>query len=183
MVHQVSTPALRAFGEWSPELGEEVYVDPRATVIGQVKIGAHSSVWPGAIIRGDMHAIQVGHRVSVQDNAVLHITHASHYNPKGFPLSIGNDVTIGHGACLHGCTVGNEVLIGINATVLDGAVIKEKVVLAAHSLVAPGKTLESGFLYMGSPAKKIRPLSEQELRFFRYSADNYVKLKNQYMEP
>ncbi|MCX2801665.1 gamma carbonic anhydrase family protein [Microbulbifer thermotolerans] len=176
---------LRALGdsdrEKSPRLGQGVYIDPQSAVIGDVTLGDDSSVWPMAVVRGDMHRIRIGARTSVQDGAVLHITHAGPFNPEGWPLTIGDDVTIGHKACLHGCTVGNRVLIGIGAIVLDGAVIEDEVVLAAGALVPPGKTLESGFLYVGSPAKPARQLTDKEKAFFRYSADNYVKLKNQYL--
>ncbi|SFC20232.1 Carbonic anhydrase or acetyltransferase, isoleucine patch superfamily [Microbulbifer thermotolerans] len=176
---------LRALGdsdrEKSPQLGQGVYIDPQSAVIGDVTLGDDSSVWPMAVVRGDMHRIRIGARTSVQDGAVLHITHAGPFNPKGWPLTIGDDVTIGHKACLHGCTVGNRVLIGIGAIVLDGAVIEDEVVLAAGALVPPRKTLESGYLYVGSPAKPARRLTDKEKAFFRYSADNYVKLKNQYL--
>jgi carbonic anhydrase/acetyltransferase-like protein (isoleucine patch superfamily) len=156
-------------------------IAPESYVLGDVILGTDTSVWPGAIIRGDMHTIRIGERTSVQDGVVLHITHASDYNPKGHPLTIGNDVTIGHQACLHGCTVGNEVLIGIGATILDGAVVEDQVIIAAGTLVPPGKRLVSGYMYMGSPAKQARPLSEKECTYFRYTAGNYVKLKDQYL--
>ncbi|MDX1474853.1 MAG: gamma carbonic anhydrase family protein [Reinekea sp.] len=156
-------------------------ISPQAYVLGDVTIGTDSSVWPGAIIRGDMHSIHIGERTSVQDGVVLHITHASDYNPEGHPLVIGDDVTIGHQACLHGCHVGNEVLIGIGATILDGAVIEDQVVVAAGALVPPGKRLVSGYMYKGSPAQKARPLSDKEKSYFKYTAGNYVKLKNEYL--
>lgn len=173
--------SIRSFNDHTPSLGPRVYVDPAATVIGDVVLGEDSSVWPAAVIRGDMHRIRIGERTSVQDNAVLHITHASDFNPQGWPLTIGSDVTIGHSACLHGCTIGNRVLVGIGATVLDGAVVEDDVVIAAGALVPPGKRLESGYLYVGSPCKQARPLKDAEQRFFEYSAANYVKLKNQYL--
>lgn len=174
---------LRSYRGQRPVLGENVYVDPAAVVIGDVVLGTDCSVWPGAVIRGDMHSIRVGARTSVQDNAVLHITHASDFNPGGWPLIVGDDVTIGHGACLHGCTIGNRVLVGIGATVLDGAIVEDEVVIGAGTLVPPGKRLESGFLYVGSPSKQARPLKDSERRFFLYSAQNYVKLKNEYLNP
>lgn len=173
---------VRSFKGTAPSLGKRVFVDTSAVVIGDVFLGDDTSVWPCAVIRGDMHTIRIGSRVSVQDNAVLHITHASKFNEIGYPLTIGDDVTIGHNACLHGCTIGNEVLIGIGATVLDGAVIPDQVVIGAGSLVPPGKILESGFLYMGSPAKKARALKESERAFFKYSAQNYTALKDAYIE-
>ena len=164
-----------------PVLGARVFVDSTARVIGDVELGEDASVWPMAVIRGDMHRIRIGKRTSVQDGAILHITHAGPFNTNGFPLTIGDDVTIGHQACLHGCTIGNEVLIGIGATVLDGAVVEDQVVIGAGTLVPPGKRLESGFVYMGSPAKQARPLSDKERAFFRYTAGNYVKLKDSYL--
>lgn len=176
-----TSSSIRPFQQYQPKLGERVYVDPGAVVIGDVIIDDDGSVWPGAVIRGDMHRIRVGARTSVQDHAVLHITHPSDFNPGGWPLSIGNDVTIGHGACLHGCTIGDRVLVGIGATVLDGAVVEDEVMIAAGALVPPGKTLESGFLYVGSPCRQARPLKDSERQFFGYSAQNYVKLKDQYL--
>lgn len=171
----------KADSEKCPQLGNGVYVDPQSAVIGDVTLGDDSSVWPMAVVRGDMHRIRIGERTSVQDGAVLHITHAGPFNEDGWPLTIGDDVTIGHKACLHGCTVGSRVLIGIGAIVLDGAVIEDEVVLAAGALVPPGKKLDSGYLYVGSPCRQARPLSEREREFFRYSAANYVKLKDQYL--
>jgi len=150
-------------------------------VIGDVELGDDVSVWPFAVVRGDMHRIRIGARTSVQDNSTLHITHAGPFNPEGWPLIIGEDVTIGHGVTLHGCTIGNQVLIGIGSTVLDGAVVADQVVLGAGTLVPPGKVLESGFMYMGTPAKQIRPLKDKEREFFKYSAANYVKLKDEYL--
>ena len=172
---------VRSYQGQDPRIADSVWIDETAVVIGDVSLGKDSSVWPCAVIRGDMHRIRVGARTSVQDNAVLHITHASQFNPDGFPLTIGDEVTIGHGACLHGCTVGNRILIGIGATVLDGAVVEDEVVVAAGALVPPGKKLESGFLYVGAPCKQARPLTEKEKAFFSYSAQNYVNLKNEYL--
>ncbi len=156
-------------------------ISPQSYVLGDVELGPDCSVWPSAVIRGDMHKITIGARTSVQDGCVLHITHASDYNPEGHPLVIGSDVIIGHQVCLHGCTIGNEVLIGIGAVVLDGAVVEDQVVIAAGSLVPPGKRLDSGYMYKGSPVVKTRPLNEQEKNYFKYSAGNYVKLKDEYL--
>ncbi len=180
--HNRNPLSIRRYQGKDPLLGAGVYVDPMAVVIGDVEIGEDSSVWPYAIIRGDMHRIRIGARTSVQDGSVLHITHASDYNPAGHPLIIGDDVTIGHSVNLHGCTIGNRVLVGIGSTVLDGALIEDEVVIGAGTLVPPGKRLESGFLYVGSPCKQARPLSDKERSFFRYSAGNYVKLKNIHIE-
>lgn len=172
---------LRKFRDWQPKLGERVFIDPSAVVLGDVELGDDCSVWPATVIRGDMHRIRIGARTSVQDGSVLHITHAGPFNPDGYPLIIGEDVTIGHKVLLHGCTVGNRVLIGMGSIVMDGAVIEDEVVLGAGSLVPAGKTLKSGYLYMGSPAREIRPISERERSFFSYSANNYVKLKDQHL--
>ena len=174
--------SIRAFKGTEPKLGERVYVDEASVVIGDVTLGDDVSVWPCAVIRGDMHTIKVGARTSVQDNAILHITHASDFNPNGWPLTIGEDVTIGHGVCLHGCTIGNKVLIGIGSTVLDGAIVEDEVVIGAGTTVPPGKKLESGYLYLGSPCKQARPLKDSERAFFKYSSQNYVKLKNEYID-
>lgn len=174
--------AIREFDGYRPELGKRVLIDPSALVVGDVKIGDDTSIWPMTVIRGDMHSIRIGARTSIQDGSVLHITHASDYNPNGYPLSIGDDVTVGHKALLHGCDIGNRILIGMGATVMDGAVVEDNVVVAAGCLVPPNRRLESGHLYIGSPARKSRSLSDKELSYFTYSAANYVKLKDQHIE-
>jgi carbonic anhydrase/acetyltransferase-like protein (isoleucine patch superfamily) len=169
---------LRSFQGKRPNIGLRVFIDPTAVVLGQVILEDDVSIWPHVAIRGDMHRIRVGARTSVQDSCVLHITHAGPYNPEGWPLDIGCDVTIGHRAILHGCTVGDRVLVGMSATVMDGAVVEDDVVIAAGALVTPGKRLRSGYLYAGSPAREVRSLNEKELSYFTYSANNYVKLKD-----
>ncbi|MFQ3185366.1 gamma carbonic anhydrase family protein [Marinomonas primoryensis] len=172
---------MKSFRGKMPQLGDRVWVDENAVIIGDVTIGDDSSVWPLVAIRGDMHSITIGARTSIQDNSCLHITHASTYKPEGYPLSIGDDVTVGHMAMLHGCTVGSRVLVGMGTTILDGAVIEDEIIIGAGSLVPPGKRLESGFMYMGSPVKKIRPLNEKEIEYFQYAGLNYVKLKDEYL--
>ena len=172
---------IRRFEDKVPDRGERVYVDDRATVIGDVTLGDDCSIWPGAVVRGDMHHIGVGARTSVQDNAVLHITHASDFNPGGFPLALGDDVTVGHQAMLHGCTIGDRVMIGMQAMVMDGAVIESDVMIAAGSLVSPGKHLKSGWLYQGRPARPVRELTSKEIEFLPYVAGNYVRLKDRYL--
>lgn len=173
--------SLRSYRGHLPELGERVLIDPAAVVLGRVTLGDDVSVWPGAVVRGDMHWISVGARSSIQDGSVLHITHAGPYNPDGWPLAIGAEVTVGHNATLHGCEVGDRVLVGMGATVMDGAVVEEEVVIGAGALVPPGKRLASGFLYAGTPARQRRALSDEELSYFRYSADNYVRLKDAHL--
>lgn len=173
---------LRPFEDFKPLIGDRVMVDPSAVVLGDLEIGDDVSIWPLCSIRGDMHQIRIGDRSNIQDNAVLHITHASDFNPDGWPLTIGNDVTVGHGATLHGCTIGNRVLVGMGAVVMDGAVVEDEVMIAAGGLVPPGKHLESGYLYAGSPARQLRPLKESERAFLKYSAENYVRLKQRYLD-
>ena len=173
--------SLRSYEGKTPVTGQRVMIDPSAVVLGDVQLSDDVSVWPQVSIRGDMHHIRVGTRTSVQDGCVLHITHAGPYNPDGWPLLIGEDVTIGHNATLHGCTVGDRVLVGMGATVMDGAVVESDVVIGAGALVTPGKRLRSGYLYAGSPAREIRELSEGEMNYFTYSASNYVNLKDRHI--
>ena len=173
--------SVRTYQGITPQLDAGVFVDSSAVVLGDVHIGENSSVWPCAVIRGDIHSIRIGARSSVQDGSVLHITHASRFNPNGHPLRIGNEVTIGHHVTLHGCTIGNQVLVGMGAIVLDGAIVENQVIIGAGSLVPPNKRLASGHLYMGSPVRQVRALSTEEINFFRYSADNYVQLKDQHL--
>lgn len=174
--------AIRSFRGKTPQLGQRVWVDATAVVIGDVVLGDDCSVWPYTVIRGDMHRIRIGSRCSIQDGSVLHITHASTFNPDGFALTLGDEVTVGHKVTLHGCTLGSRILVGMGSIVMDGAVIEDEVILGAGSLVPPGKHVSSGYLYVGSPAKAIRPLTAQEKSFFSYTAGNYVALKNDYLK-
>lgn len=174
--------SIRPFGQQQPQIHPTVMVDEQATVIGAVQIDEHSSVWPQAVMRGDVQTISIGKRTSVQDGCVLHVTHDGPYSPGGSALTIGDDVTIGHNATLHGCSIGNQVLIGMGSTVLDRAIIEDQVMLAANSLVTPGKRLAAGYMYAGSPAQQKRPLTDKEKDMLAYMANNYVELKNQYME-
>ena len=172
---------IRSFNNINPEIHETAYIDEQSTVIGNVKIGKDSAIWPQVVVRGDINSITIGDRTNIQDGSILHVTHASDFCPSGYSLSIGNDVTVGHSAVIHACTIKDTVLIGMGSIILDGAVINSNCMLAAGALVGPGKELESGFLYVGSPAKKLRELSEREMKFLSYSANGYVDLKNQYM--
>lgn len=172
---------IRPFQEYSPQLAANVYIDPQACVIGQVEIGADSSIWPMAVVRGDVNFIRIGAKTSIQDNAVLHVTHKSSFNPAGYPLIIGNEVTIGHSVVLHACTIEDQCLIGMHSIILDNAIIRKNVLLGAGSLVPPGKELTSGYLWLGNPVQQIRPLTEAEINYFHYSAEHYVRLKNQYL--
>jgi len=129
---------------------------------------------------GDMHQIRIGKRCSIQDGSVCHITHAGPYNPDGWPLIVGDDVTVGHKAVLHGCTIGSRVLVGMGTIIMDGARVDDEVIIAAGTLVPPGKHLESGYLYRGSPVRQARELTQEERDFFTYTASNYVRLKDEY---
>lgn len=173
---------ISAFTGHTPFLPDSVWVDPAARVIGDVRLGEDSSIWPGAVVRGDMHAIRIGARTTVQDGAVLHVTHDSDYHPGGCPLEIGDDVTIAHQAMLHGCRLGNRVLVGIQAVIMDDVRVEDDVIIAAGSLVPSGKRLESGWLYRGRPARPVRELRRDEYDYLVYVAANYVRLKDQYLE-
>jgi len=172
---------MKSFRGHTPKLGQRVLVDGSAVLIGDIELGDDSSVWPLVTIRGDIHQIRIGARTNIQDNSCLHVIHKSEANPEGYPLIIGDDVTIGHMVMMHGCSIGNHVLVGMSSTILDGAVIVNNVLIGAGSLVPPGKHLESGYLYLGSPVKKIRALTEDEINYFDYSALNYMKLKDEYL--
>ena len=172
--------ALRAFNGVLPRTEEGVFVDPSAVVIGDVRLASNVSIWPGVVIRGDVNSITIGEETNIQDGAVLHVTHRSASNPEGYPLKVGKGVTVGHKAVLHGCTIGDLCLIGIGAIVMDGAIIEDQVMVGAGALVPPGKRLESGYLYVGSPARPSRPLKDEEIAYLSYSKDGYVRLKKQH---
>jgi len=166
-----------------PVLAAGAWVHPRATVIGEVSLGADASVWPGAVIRGDVNHIMVGEASNIQDGSVLHVSHKTPANPKGSPLIIGARVTVGHTVILHACTIADECLIGMGSIILDRAVIQSHVLLGAGSLVPEGKVLESGYLYLGRPAKRVRELTDEEIAYFNYSAQHYVALARSYVSP
>ncbi|QTL39708.1 gamma carbonic anhydrase family protein [Xenorhabdus budapestensis] len=172
---------LRQYLNLRPQIGQKVMLDPTSIVIGDVRLADDVSIWPLVVIRGDVNYVSIGTRTNIQDGSVLHVTHKSSNNPNGFPLIIGEEATIGHKAMLHGCTIGNRVLVGMGAIILDGAVIEDNVIIGAASLVPPGKTLESGYLYIGSPAKQVRKLKSEELEELLYSANNYVRWKDDYL--
>mgnify|MGYP000042987326 CR=1 FL=1 len=171
----------KSFAGIRPQLGQHVYIDPTALVIGNVHLDDDAAVWPMAVLRGDVNTIRIGRRTNIQDGSILHVNHASDFDPDGDPLYIGDDVTIGHRVVLHGCRIENKCLIGINSVVLDKAIIHSHVLLGANSLVPPKKELVSGYLYLGSPVKQIRKLTTAEIDYFDYSARHYVDLKNQYL--
>ncbi|MEH4658342.1 gamma carbonic anhydrase family protein [Phytobacter diazotrophicus] len=172
---------LRPYRNLYPQVGEKVMVDATSVVIGDVRIADDVGIWPLVVIRGDVNYVEIGERSNIQDGSVLHVTHKSSYNPEGNPLIIGEDVTVGHKVMLHGCIIGNRVLVGMGSILLDGAVIEDDVMIGAGSLVPQNKRLESGYLYLGSPVKQIRPLKEEEIAGLKYSANNYVKWKDEYL--
>ncbi|BBN58561.1 gamma carbonic anhydrase family protein [Hydrogenovibrio marinus] len=171
--------ALRTYNSISPIIGKESWVDDSAVVIGKCELGENVSIWPNATLRGDVNDIKIGDRTNIQDGAVVHTTHESPLT-RGSKCIVGKDVTVGHNAVLHGCIIEDESLIGMGAVVLDNAVVQKHVLVGANSLVPPGKILESGYLYVGSPVKQARPLTDEEKAFFKYSAEHYVKLKNEF---
>lgn len=172
--------ALRNFENFQPRIAASAYIDELAVVIGHVEIGEDSSIWPMCVVRGDVQSIRIGARTNIQDGTVIHVTHDSRFCPGGQPTVIGNNVTVGHKALLHACTIEHTCLIGMNVVIMDGAVVKARTMVGAGSVVAPGKVLESGFLYVGSPVKQVRPLKARELEFLEYSALNYVRLKERH---
>jgi carbonic anhydrase/acetyltransferase-like protein (isoleucine patch superfamily) len=171
---------LRSFKGISPRLGARVYVDPAATVIGDVELGDDASIWPGAVLRGDVHHIRVGARTSVQDGTIVHVTHDGIYSPGGVPTLIGNDVTIGHAVVLHACTIGDFAMIGMHSTVLDGATVGTYGFLGAGSVLSPGKAIGERELWLGNPARFVRLLTDRQVESLHYSAAHYVRLKDVY---
>lgn len=173
---------LRPFRGILPTLGARAYVDPAACVIGDVHIGDDSSLWPGTIVRGDVNHIRIGARSNLQDGCIVHVTHEGPYTrPGGWPTLIGDDVTIGHGAIIHACTLEDACLIGMGATVLDGAIVRKHGFVGAGAVVPPGKTVESGELWLGNPARPVRKLSDAQIEQLYYSAQHYVRLKDAYL--
>ena len=174
---------IRDFDDKKPQLGAGVYIDASAQVIGDVVIGDDSSVWPLTTIRGDINSIRIGKRSNIQDGSVLHVTHRGEFSPDGAELHVGDEVTVGHKVLLHGCRIGNQCLIGMGSIITDNVIVEDRVMIGSGTLVPPGKVLESGYLYLGNPARRNRLLSDREIEYFAYVAEHYVKLKNRYREP
>lgn len=172
---------IKKYKNNEPIIGKGVYIDDSAVLIGDVILGDNVSIWPTAVIRGDVEKISIGDDTNIQDGAVLHVSHAGNHSDKGHPLSIGKGVTIGHRAVVHACTVGNYCLVGMGAIILDDAVLEDYVMLGAGALVPSGKKLEGGFLYIGTPAKQIRPLKESEKKALEHSCHHYMQLKDDYL--
>lgn len=172
---------VRSFQGMTPSLAAGAYVDETALVLGDVSVGRDASIWPMAVVRGDIHSISIGERSNVQDGSVLHVTHDSRFSPGGHQLVICDDVTVGHQVTLHGCHLGDHCLIGIGSVILDGATVEPRTIVGAGSLVSPGKHLEGGHLWVGRPARRIRALTDEELAYLEYVAGHYVKLKDRHM--
>ena len=174
--------SLRTYRDILPTQGARAYVDPAATVIGDVVLGDDVSIWPGTVVRGDVNFIRIGARTNVQDGSVVHVSHdGPHARLGGFATEIGADVTIGHKAIVHACRIEDAVLIGMGAVVLDGAVVRRHGFVGAGALVAPGKEVGEGELWLGNPARKVRMLSDAEIEALYYSAAHYVRLKDEYL--
>ena len=165
-----------------PTIEAGAFIDPAALVVGDVVLGRDVSIWPMAVVRGDVNYIRIGARSNVQDCSVLHVTRPYPGSEAGFPLLIGEDVVIGHSVTVHGCVIGNRVLVGIGSIVLDGVVVEDKVMIGAGSVVTPGKRLESGGLYVGNPARRARELTAAERARIPAMAGFYIDLKNEYLD-
>lgn len=174
--------AIRDYQGRHPAFHETAYIDPAATVIGAVKIGAKSSLWPMTVARGDVNFIEIGARTNIQDGSVLHVTHDGPYSQGGYPLIVGDDVTVGHNVTLHACTVEDACLIGMGSIVMDGAVIGSGAIVGAGALVPPGKKLEGGYLWLGSPVRRARALRAEERESILYSAGHYTRLAEKHRQ-
>jgi len=177
----MSKSNIRRYKGILPTIGSQTYIDDSAVLVGDINIANDASIWPLVAARGDVNTISIGARTNIQDGTVLHVTRKSSNNPDGNPLVIGDDVTVGHKCMLHGCHLGNRILVGMGAIIMDGVVVEDDVFIGAGTLVPPNKTLVSGYLYVGNPVKQARPLKESESDFLKQSAVNYVELKNEYL--
>jgi len=173
---------IRNFADKSPVLAASAWVDETAVVIGEVTLAEGVSIWPTAVLRGDVNAIEIGADSNLQDGVIVHVNQPGLKHPDGTPCIVGESVTVGHRATLHACRIGNRVLVGMGAIVLDDVVVEDEVIIGAGSVVSPGKVLESGHLYLGTPARKIRPLTDEERSHFDYSAGFYRELAARHAE-
>lgn len=170
------------FKNYTPTIAEHVFIAQSADVIGRVSIGKDSSIWFGVVVRGDVHRIEIGERTSIQDKSMVHVTHHKREDESdGHPTIVGNDVTVGHSVVLHGCRIEDACLIGMSSTILDGAVIGKESIVGAGSLVTKGKIFPPRSLIMGSPAKIVRELTDEEVKELYASANRYVSFKDQYL--
>jgi carbonic anhydrase/acetyltransferase-like protein (isoleucine patch superfamily) len=172
--------AIRTYRGITPTLDRGAWVDPAALVIGDVILGEDASVWPMVLVRGDVNRIRIGARSNVQDGSIVHVSRPYPGNDAGWPTVLGDDVVVGHKVALHGCTIADRVLVGIGAIVLDGVTVGSDVIIGAGSVVTPGKHLESGYLYVGNPARRSRELRPEEIARIPKMARDYVMLKDEY---
>jgi gamma-carbonic anhydrase len=172
--HATAGSVLPFKGIW-PTIGANVFIAPNAFVVGQVTIGDDASLWFNVVVRGDDHWVRIGARTNVQDGTIIHVFKDAH------PTDIGSDVTIGHGAILHGCTIADRAMVGIGAIVLDGAVIESDAIVAAGAVVSPGKRVKAGEMWAGCPAKPMRAVRPEELAFMRINVPNYCELGADYL--
>ena len=173
---------IRPFLEHKPQIDSTAYIDSSAIVIGRVSVAEDASLWPCVVARGDVERIEIGRATNVQDGTVLHVTHDGPYSPGGRALLIGEGTTIGHQALLHACTVGDYCLIGMGAIVMDKVVVEDECMIAAGAVVPPGKRVSSRTLWRGNPARPVRELSQEEVRQLHYSAEHYVRIKDQHQQ-
>ena len=174
---------LLRYKEWFPKFGQNSWIAPDATIVGNVVTGEDCSIWFGCVVRGDVHKIRIGDRTNIQDLTMIHVTHYKKPDMSdGHPTIIGNDVTVGHRVMLHGCTIEDACLIGMNSTILDGAVIGKESIVGAGALVTGGKKFPPRSLILGSPAKAVRELSDEEVAELYASAERYVAFKNDYID-
>ena len=173
---------IRSFKDKHPQIGEHCFIDDSAVVIGDVVLGDDCSIWPMTVIRGDTNSIRIGKKTNIQDGSVLHVTHAGRFSPEGAPLVIGDEVTVGHKALLHGCQIGNRCLIGMGSIIADNAIVEDHVIVGSGALVAPGKRLQSGYLYIGNPARQVREITDEEREMISYLADHYQGHIDDYLQ-
>jgi carbonic anhydrase/acetyltransferase-like protein (isoleucine patch superfamily) len=173
--------SIQQFNGILPKIGRLAYIAESAVVIGNVTIGDNVSIWPTTVVRGDVENITIGDDTNIQDGSILHVTHYGKFTDRGYPLTIGKGVTVGHRAIVHACAIGDYCLVGMGAVIMDDAVLEDYVMLGAGALVPSGKTLTSGHLYVGAPAKLVRALTESEREFLIYSSQHYVELKDKYL--
>jgi carbonic anhydrase/acetyltransferase-like protein (isoleucine patch superfamily) len=167
---------IRSYQGIEPQIDDNAWIDDTAVIIGHVHIAQQVSIWPQVVVRGDIHRIEIGAGTNIQDGCIVHVSHDSRFLPGGAPTIIHEHVTVGHQAVLHGCEIHAECLIGIGAKILDRAILKPHCMLAAGALVPPGQVLEGGYLYVGTPAKRTRILTDLELEYFNYTAEHYIQL-------
>ena len=176
-------PVILPYRGILPTIAPDAFIADTAVIIGDVEIGAGSSIWFGCVLRGDVNHIRIGARTNVQDGTIIHVSHHSPYNKVGHPTLIGEEVTVGHGTIIHACTIGDRCLIGMGACILDGAQVMNHGFVGAGAIIGPGKVVGEGELWLGNPGRFVRRLGDKEIESLLYSAQHYVRLKDQYLNP